>query len=167
MGDCIVDACVMKQAGKASDVSSIQCRATLSALLNHRHMLVVERTIWDEWQRHHTTFSLAWQSAMVSRSQIVHVRSNGNHDHGISQSISALPIGQQSTANKDRHLLEIALECRAVVISSEVACRTAFVSCGRVYAPIQEVHWVSPLTASGLLVWLQQRGRPPISWLLV
>lgn len=167
MGDCIVDACVLHGAGTSAAIDSVRVREVLDALLEERHVLVVNEALWQEWQLHLSSYSRVWLSDMASRGFISFVSGASHHCAGVSRAISMLPVSQRPVAEKDEHLLRLSLSANALVISSETACRAAFVSCGSQYAPISGIYWVSPLLDPQLPVWLRARTAPLHSWLLV
>lgn len=167
VGDCIVDACVLKGAGTSDVIDSIRCRGAIDAVRVHKHVLLVDPKLWDEWRVHLTRYSASWLTDIISREQLVFVTLSDRHRHGLTAAIYTLPVAQQPAALKDLHILQAAVEHNALVISNEQVCRRAYVSCGSSYPPIQGVYWVSPLMCADLPHWLAQRGPPNAGWLLI
>lgn len=167
MGDCILDACVVRGAGNSQAIESKRCRETIDAIKNHRHILLVDSTLWGEWRRHTTIYSSAWLTEIVSRGQIQAIELKPNHQQEITLAIEKLPAQQRPVATKDIHILHAAIQSNALVISSEQSCRTAYVVCGVHYPPIQGIYWVSPLSCETLPVWLASNSQPQLDWLLI
>lgn len=167
MGDCLIDACVLKGASLSDAVDAIKCRDVIDAIRSHGHMLIVDAVLWGEWKKHLTRYSSLWLADVVSREQVTSVVLSDRHRQSVVDAIDALPLAQQPNALKDIHILLAAIEHNALVISSEGVCRRAYVSCGPAYAPIQGVYWVSPLICIDLPIWLKSRAAPKLEWLLV
>ncbi len=166
MGDCIVDTCVLRGAGTSAAPASVACMSVIQVIEEMNYFVVCSKELWEEWQRHVNRISTLWVAQMMSKGQILFYLPARHHEHEIGVAIQGLPNHQRAVALKDAHVISLAVAANALVVSCEVACRTAFVSLGRIYPPVASVYWVSPLTSEELVDWLRAPGQVPLGWLL-
>lgn len=156
----VVDASVARSAGGPPEVGaslrplgpdaspgalhSRQCRKILRLILKICHRLVWTRPISDEWKKHASRFSRTWRTAMLQKDKIVvlEVPADDALREGIDE--AAKYESHRAAMQKDRHLIEAALEADQAVISLNEADRKRFASACDAIPILKNVVWVNP-----------------------
>lgn len=166
MGDAIIDANVLQSAGETSATFSVAAREILREILDCGTCIVLDQLLDSEWRRHCSKYSLKWLAQMVSRGQIVNIVCDSRHAGELARVLRRLEMTKQAVAQKDYHLLEVAITLDVVVLSFEVQCRNIYCEMIAHYEPISRIYWVSPLDTSEIVRYLRRGHSPPLSWQL-
>jgi len=153
----VIDANVAQACSERSLVSdNHQIAASIGALIAVRHhpalLVAFSPPLRDEWNRHKSGWSHKWLYAMTSERRVRDC-DPPIRDH-LRRRVASLEEMAKQEAEKDVHLIELALHADRRVLSHEKACRRIFCELvGRV-AKLGGVMWAGP-TEDGCIDWLQ------------
>lgn len=150
----VVDADVARSAGTSDDPMSSNCREFLVAMRRFRHEVVMSPAIDREWRRHRSKYAVAWLAQMESHRKVVRI------DPAIdlaSELAAASPTPKVAAiVDKDRHLIEAALECDRLVASRDKTARRHFCDIAITLPVIRPIAWVDPCSTDYSAVsWLR------------
>ncbi len=152
----VIDANVAQACSERSLVSeNHQIAASIRALVavrDHPALLVAFcPALRDEWNRHKSGWSHKWLYAMTSERRVRDC-DPPIRDH-LRRCVASLEETAKQEAEKDVHLIELAVHTSRRVLSHEKTCRKIF--CGLVgrVAKLGSVMWAGP-TEEGCIDWL-------------
>lgn len=110
-----------------------------------------------EWTRHRSYYSMKWLKAMTSEDRVGHFMPR-RHDH-LRRTINRLPDEvQKEAADKDVHLIELALTAHRRLLSHDKVSRRIFGKLVGQVGKLDKLRWAGPSEA-GCLDWLRE-GAP-------
>jgi len=128
MSDIVIDADIMRSAGKTEHPHSSNARKVLEAIRDAGHRMVQCAPLKVEHDIHHSRYSSLWRTNMISRKQWIRWEYTQDAELRVTL-IAALPeeaTGQQKAVLKDAHLLEAAAATGKRIVSRDSTARNLF-----------------------------------------
>lgn len=161
----VVDASVMRSAGKTEHPISKACRDTLYEILIICHKVVITAEILEEWKKHRSTYSATWLSSMVARKKIIKIGAVENQELRAGLSYVALSHNEIEAVYKDIHLIDAAIEMDKIIISCDHALKTILDKAVLEVTTIREILYVNPVrNAIETVTWLQEGATTDKKW---
>jgi predicted ABC-class ATPase len=145
MKSIVIDASVARAAGETSQFPvSKQSREFLEAVLKSNHKIVLNKQLFQEWEKHESKYALRIRVALASKGRIVFKKNTEND--------SLRQLIQNSTVDKSRikpmikdiHLIEAALLTDRIVISNDNKVRNHFNSVSDKVHYLKLIIWINP-----------------------
>ncbi len=141
----VVDSNVARSAGNVSDIPiSGHSRDALLAILNRKHLLVLNEPFEAEWKKHESRFAKSWRVTMQQRGRICWIASD---EFGA----LARRLGEIEEANfpkdallKDMHVFACALATDRIVVSNESRLKKHLLRLAAFETSILLLSWASP-----------------------
>lgn len=146
MTEFVVDACILRSAGFGTDPASVDSREFIEQVLSGRYQVFASMALEAEWMRHASKLALSWMASMESHGLIIRAEPNPFFQAEIDRQISKLDPSYIRCAEKDSHLVLVALIYFAVVVSAELRSRNVFQMLAHGFDMLHEVRWVAPRT---------------------
>lgn len=134
----VVDASVMRAAGKTKHPVSSACRKALNAILEICHRVLVSLPIETEWDKHASRFSRKWKIAMMNKRKTYRDRSSS-----APILLKGVPGTDRTIIVKDRHLLDAAYAHDRVIITTDDKVQKALQRTGN-EKMLREIRWLNP-----------------------
>lgn len=144
MTDFVVDACVLTSAGHGTNQESMSSREFIERVYSGRHQVIVSRALQSEWMRHASKLALGWIASMETQGLLLHSEPNTALEDEIDRQVSSLDASNFRCAQKDSHLIKIALCFHAIIVSGEIKSRKVFCQLSMRFDALHEVRWVKP-----------------------
>lgn len=153
----VIDASIAHAAGEVSmHPTSRGCREFLQVVLELCHRMAMTDPIREEWKRHQSRFARRWHTMMMARRKVVVVEIPPHHslERRFARAESDEAIA--AVMEKDRRLIEAALETEERVISLDDRMREHLRNHVPLLPEVQSICWVNPCTPEeGAVVWLE------------
>ena len=154
----VVDADVARRARDQSpDADAAASAAALTELRRGPCRVAMSAALWEEWRRHKRRYATQWLAGMFAEKRIVR-RGAVTASAAVRAAIATLPEEERPAAEKDLHLVELALDTDERVLSFDDKARRRFARLAPVARPLHPIHWVSPVSP-GCAGWLAE-GAP-------
>jgi hypothetical protein len=157
----VIDASVARSCGgsEANYPTSVHCRDFLNAVLELSHQVVMNPAIRDEWNKHESSYALAWRRSMVAKKRLV-VQSKSERDPAIWDFLEkmAKTDRQYHEITKDICLLEAALASDRIIISlDENTARKFFNKAAVDLKLLRSIAWLNPdkIEDEQPIAWIQ------------
>lgn len=156
----VIDACIARSAGgeDTSHPTGKNCRDFLRYVLDICHKMILTPEIREEWRSHKSKFATEWLVSMHARKKIIDLDSSCRKNE-IREKISSLEVSDKEieAMTKDIHLLEAALVCDKIVVSTDKKARSLFLDASKVIGQIREIAWRDPTEfPEEIKIWLQE-----------
>lgn len=162
----VIDACVLRSASLSDKPLPGACRLILEEVTGSSVRVLVCDALLAEWRRHRSIYAQKWISSMYSRRLLVKLTVFSGRSTAVENAVARLDERHKVNAEKDLHLLKLALDGDRVVVSSEKACREAFILAGGFFPEIQDVVWIEPLAGQQAIDVIRTRRGAPREWRL-
>lgn len=164
--DLVIDACVLRAAGLSDKPLPKSCRTVLDAVRGSGVRVVVCNALLEEWREHKSRYAQQWISSMFARRLVSRVNSFSGRSAVIDAVIGQLPEPQRSCAEKDGHLIKVAVDHGRVVVSQEIQSRRAFACAAATCREIAEVVWANPESGEVVIKFISGASDAPSEWFL-
>lgn len=161
----VIDTCVLRAAGNTGKPLPSNCRKVLEEVRHCSVKVSVSEVLLEEWKKHRSTYSRAWLSSMFSRRLIERISSFSGRSSSVCNAVRKLPQPQRTIAEKDVHLVVIAVDRSYRIVSCELRCRAAFHAASSFCNEIKKVVWIIPTDSLACAV-VSGRVSPPALWQL-
>ena len=128
MSDIVIDADIMRSAGKSEHPHSSNARKVLDAIWDAGHTMVQCAPLKVEHVRHQGRYASLWRTKMVSRKRWTHWNYVADKELRTIL-VAALPAGSRAKDRevlKDAHLLEAAAATGYRIVSKDATARNLF-----------------------------------------
>lgn len=143
----VVDADIARSAGESVHPVSSTSRKVMQVLLSSDNAAVAFcPKLKDEWSKHSSKFSKIWLSSMIARRKIIRVSPALVVGDEIDS--SHLNQAKKKIAQKDAHLVDLALHSNCVIASNDNIAREVFSELSLSSGVIRNTFWVSPASDS-------------------
>lgn len=138
----VIDACVLRSAGKSNHPFSSSCRKFLMGVLEICHRVAVSEELLTEWKMYQSPFSIKWRGSMarLGKPEILISRVNTDLD------IRCFTPAHRKAIRKDLHLIETAFAADHVVVTRDDRLRVALGSTEQGRALLGEICWLNPVS---------------------
>jgi hypothetical protein len=157
----VIDASIARAAGDVSmHPTSRNCREFLQAVLRLCHRMAMTEAIQSEWNRHQGRFARAWRKAMMARRKLenIEVSPHPSLERRIERAVADKYLA--AIIEKDRRLIEAALEAEKRVISLDDHVRKHLRDHHAKLPEVRSICWVNPCTPEEqAIAWLES-GAP-------
>jgi N-acetylglucosamine-6-phosphate deacetylase len=159
----VIDADVMHCACEKT-ANSRACLQCLDAIYDGAMDVVITDAIRAEWLRHRSDFSKKWLNRMYGRKRVLRV--DGGQVEALRTAIDdALENSAKTTATKDEHLVDAALDADKRILSMDDKAGRIFSRLARNCSVICDVHWTNP-RFDGCGDWLADGAPDRKAWQL-
>ncbi|MEG4988102.1 hypothetical protein QUB08_20345 [Microcoleus sp. BR0-C5] len=161
----VIDACVARAAGgeDATDLTSVNCRNFLKAVLDISHRVVMTPDIKDEWNKHQSKSASIWLRRMVEKNKLCICDIAVDDDLWCQVEATAESQRKRDMMAKDWRLVEAAIATDITVISLDNKVRKCFANAALQVDELKDIIWVNPAEiGEKTLDWLQNGAEPEI-----
>lgn len=158
----VVDASIARSAGTTENPVSVRCREFLQTMLHVCHRVVMTSDLMREWQRHQSTFTIAWLGTMRRRRKVVTVIPDIDKQTILALGIqnTDLPKKRRDALAKDCLLVVAAWEADRLIASRDDRVRKLFASLNSHVDGIGSLIWVNPdHSKEDVTAWLHAGAR--------
>ncbi|OGF64691.1 MAG: hypothetical protein A2Y62_14605 [Candidatus Fischerbacteria bacterium RBG_13_37_8] len=141
----VVDASVMRAAGKTNHPVSSSCRKCLEQILCICHHVAITQSIRNEWNKHKSHFSRRWWLSMTARRKLKYIPHEDIFHEELNPSHISLNDADQKAIKKDCCLLEAALLSDHVIITLDDSIRKILLKTKRGLKLAKKIKWINPL----------------------
>lgn len=120
----VVDADIARAAGVTEHPISKAARDMLKALMDSESEVAFCPTLLSEWRTHRSLYATRWLSSMIARKRIFRLTPPSISLNEIEK--SPLTDQQKSIANKDAHVIDLAVATGKFIASNDKAARQVF-----------------------------------------
>lgn len=138
----VVDASVIHAAGEKDHPVSKSCRETLLDIKKVCHHIVMTPAIQAEWKEHASRFAYKWWRSMVACRKVKMVQDT--HFKLPPTDITCLNTEENTSLQKDAHLLEGAFEGDGIIISLDDNAAKIWDKCHKHIQLPKAIKWISP-----------------------
>lgn len=151
----VIDASVARSAGETIHPVSKSCRDFLESFRLSSNILVMSKSIFSEWKKHQSHFSMTWRSKIIASKRLKVIEDI--EYESIRNNIEKLTNNKVKTAIlKDIHLVEAALQTDEIIISCDNKMRVLLCGLTHNCKIIREVIWVNPVNENETAIeWIQ------------
>lgn len=162
----VVDADVARAAGETEHPVSSNARTVLRAIQDAKLKIAHDHALKQEWDKHASSFSRKWLASMVSHGKLLYVKATPAASAAL---IEAGSLGEKDRqiANKDQHIVDLALATDRFIASNDTTARTVFATLAQQTPLLNQVYWMVPTEAAQAFAQLlAEGGYVPKPWLL-
>ena len=154
----VVDADVARAAGLSEKPVSSSARAVLLAIADPDAGLKIAFSpdLRAEWKRHASVFATTWLANMVARGKVVRVNPPALTANEVQK--APLSDNHKQIAEKDAHLLDIALATHQFIASNDKTARAVFCLLSNHSILYNDTIWVVPTDCADALVAIMKNG---------
>jgi hypothetical protein len=153
----VIDASVARSAGETTHPVSKSCRGFLEEFRLSNNKLVMSKTIFSEWKKHQSRFSLTWRASIVASKRMVLVDDAENVKIRTDVERFVLNDKAKTAVLKDIHLVEAAIQADEIVISCDNKMRELLCTLSGQSTEIKDIVWVNPVNDyESASDWLQK-----------
>lgn len=161
----VIDADVARSAGGSEHPVSKSARTLLQDVAESGMPVAFCPILLSEWRKHRSQLSARWLSSMVARKKFHCVTPIANTQAEIQK--SGLSEGDQAIAQKDAHVIDIAIATGKFVTSNDKIARGVFSAIAQNTALLDGLIWAVPTDCSDALAdLLANGGIVPSNWLV-
>jgi hypothetical protein len=157
----VIDASIAMAAGDVSmHPTSRDCREFLQSALVLCHRIAMTDPIREEWKRHQSRFASRWLTSMMARRKVVFVEIPAHHSLEVRYARAESDEALAAVMEKDRRLIEAALETEERVISLDDRMRKHLQEHLDRLPEVRSICWVNPCTPEERAVAWLEAGAP-------
>lgn len=138
----IIDADIARSAGETNHPLSKNSRNFLKQIQRLKKKIIFNQKLKLEWDKHSSLFTKRWLASMIARRLIDYSESPINFSNIIVK--SNISLKEKRIANKDLHLIELALNCDKAIASGDDEAKFIFVKITRNNFLLNNVVWINP-----------------------
>jgi hypothetical protein len=160
----VIDADIARAVGLSEHPLSSTSRALLEALMASTSIgIVFNRVLLDEWKKHSSTFARTWLSSMIAKRRFKLIDAKAIAHIEVQNALITEP--QKRIAEKDAHLLDIALATDKFIASNDQKAREVFCLISAHSSAFNGVIWAVPKDCCpALAALLKEGGFIPADW---
>lgn len=160
----VIDADIARAVGLSEHPVSNTSRTLLEAVMASKDIgIAFNKTLLDEWKKHRSTYAQKWLSSMIAKRRFSLI--NVPTDAGIVVQNAPITDKEKKIAEKDAHLIDIALVAGKFIASNDTTARTVFCLVSNHSPLFNGITWVVPVDcADALAALIQERGFIPSEW---
>jgi hypothetical protein len=156
----VIDASVVRAAGRTNHPVSKACRDCLSEVMSICHSVVMSKDVSVEWKRHRSNFAFTWQASMMARKKLIPINPGCKAELRTKVVESGLCDRDIEAVLKDLHLVEVAFEADHIVISRDEEARRLLQSLSAKISVLRSLIWVNPERSEDqVLEWLREGAK--------
>lgn len=164
----VIDASIARASSRADKVlepdttdynilKGVRCRDFLDAFRTTKHLLVMTREIYAEWQKHQSNYAESWYATMLRQSQVFACKPNPNPTLENDILLAEKDPNVQNAMQKDLLLIHGCLSADRYVASKEEKVRRYFSNAAQTVPELQAICWVDPTEhIDALADWLKR-----------
>jgi disulfide oxidoreductase YuzD len=160
----VIDADIARAVGLSEHPTSSTSRALLNAVKESKNIgIAFNAALFTEWRKHQSIFAQTWLSSMIATKRIYRIEPIALTRIEVQNA----PITEKhkEIAEKDAHLIDIALVAGKFIASNDKTARAVFCLVSNHSPLFNGITWVVPMDCAGELVALiQERGFIPDNW---
>lgn len=159
----VIDADIARSSGLSVHPVSSSSRELLQALFNSDITIVFCPILSAEWRKHSSRFATTWLASMVARKRVLRINPTTVTVNEINN--SSISESQKQIAEKDAHLVDLAIATHKFIASNDGTARQVFCLVAGESTSLQGLIWVIPKEFKDALVGLiADGGYIPDEW---
>lgn len=159
----VIDADIARSSGLSEHPVSSSSRELLQAILKSNINVVFCPILATEWKKHQSKFATMWFSSMVARKRVLRIKPNTVTVIEIQN--SSISESQRQIAEKDAHIVDLALATNKFIASNDGRARQVFCLIAGQSTSLNGLFWVIPTESHDSLVGLiTDGGYIPDEW---
>lgn len=156
----VIDASLLQAASADSDSPHAKdCFKVLDAVKRICHRAVVNAALESEWDKHWSLYAVIWRNEMVSKKKLDLLKTQL---HPLRERLEEVFPDRRNrkAAEKDLHLIELALAADGIVLSLDDAAKRLFENATTNQQVLRRIAWHNPAKDAGAtLRWLRGGAR--------
>ena len=159
----VIDTSTARACGQNSE-SARRSRESLETIRQREFRVAMTEKLLDEWRRHRSSYARSWLNYLYGSKRIDSIEEVLETTR-LSTAIASLPNKKEEVAQKDRFLVDMAVQTDKRIISNDNEAGSVFCFLAKSVKAIQLVHWVNPLF-EGSNNWLINDAPEHLPWTL-
>jgi predicted nucleic acid-binding protein len=161
----VIDADVARSAGGAEHPVSKTARNLLQGIAESGLPVAFCPVLLAEWRKHRSQLSARWLSSMIARKKFHYLKPTANTQSEIEK--CALSEKDRAVAEKDAHVVDIAIATGNFIASNDKVARGVFSVVAQNTTLLDGLIWAVPVDSSDVLVNIfNNGGLVPKQWLI-
>jgi hypothetical protein len=152
----VIDANIAMSAGLSIHPVSSSSRELLQSVLESNMKAAFCPILFGEWNKHSSKYSLMWLSSMTARKKIIRIKPENLTILEIEKSL--ISEGQRTAAEKDAHIVDLAIATDKFIASNDGSARRVFCIIAEKSPTIKGLIWIVPSEGREAIIGLIANG---------